>query len=86
MRLTDEMKKHLLSIGYRREDFAQIERAGDVTTYEREGREISADNARRLLGTKAWLSGLGRSAFHWDAARIDRYGKIISFDSRKLYN
>ena len=85
MKLTDEMKMHLLSIGYQEGDLAQIERAGGVTTYEREGREISADNARRLLGTRAWLSGLGRSTFHWDAARIDRYGKVISFDSRKLY-
>ena len=85
MKLTEMMRETLREWGYLENDIKQIERATEVTTYERNGRELSEEDARRLLGTRAWLSGLSRSAFHWDAARIDRYGQTVSFDSRKLF-
>lgn len=73
-------------MGNKDEDIRQIERAIDVTTYERNGRILSTEDARRILGTTVWLSGLSRSAFHYTAARIDRYGQTVYFDSRKLFN
>ena len=85
MKLTDKMRETLREWGHQENEIEQIERATEVTTYERNGRTISEDDARRLLGTRVWLSGLSRSAFHWDAARIDRYGQTVSFDSRKLF-
>ena len=85
MKLTDKMRETLLEWGHPENEIEQIERATEVTTYERNGRTITEEDARRLLGTRVWLSGLSRSAFHWDAARIDRYGQTVSFDSRKLF-
>lgn len=85
MKLTEMMRKTLREWGHPENEIDQIERATEVTTYERNGRDISEEDARRLLGTRVWLSGLSRSAFHWDAARIDRYGQTVSFDSRKLF-
>lgn len=85
MKLTDKMRETLREWGHPENEIEQIERATEVTTYERNGRTITEEDARRLLGTRVWLSGLSRSAFHWDAARIDRYGQTVSFDSRKLF-
>lgn len=34
---------------------------------------------------ETWLSGIGRAAFHWSAARETKDGKTIFFDARKLF-
>ena len=86
MKRTEKMKETLRKWGHPEDELQQIERAIEVTTYERNGRYIQMDCARRLLGTDAWLSGLSRSAFHWTSARIDHYGQTIYFDSSRLFN
>ena len=46
----------------------------------KKGKKISAKKARSLLGTEEFLSGVGRSAFHWDAIRDVLDGRKIYFE------
>lgn len=91
MKLTDTDKQYLIGIGYSEKDFKQIEKAGRMTVYKEScgdaaGRKITIARAIGLLGREQFLSGLGRSAFHWSAVRQAEDGKIsVSFDSSRLF-
>ena len=70
-------------------DMPQIEGAASTATYYYyEGEEeqyIGRDQARRMLGTEEWLSGLTRAAFHWNAAREAIGGQTIFIDCRAMF-
>lgn len=87
MKLSNDDKALLRSWGYEERDFRQIEEAlrGDKTVYELENRRISRKQAIGLLGMCGFLSGVARSAFHWSTARETADGKVVYFDSRKLF-
>lgn len=79
-------KEYLLSIGYLDRDLPQIEEAVGKTIYEtEEGKRVSHKEARRILGTERFLSGIGRSAFHFSSVRDGMDGTKIYFDSSRLY-
>nr|WP_325237735.1 hypothetical protein [uncultured Oscillibacter sp.] len=87
MRLSKEDKELLHSWGFKDQDFGQIEEAlrADKTSYELENCRISRKQAIEVLGMRKFLSGIARSAFHWSAARETSDGKVVYFDSRKLF-
>ena len=85
MKLTKNERTILAKWGHDESEIERIQWAAEFTNYERNGVGISEENAKRLLGTEKWLSGLSRSAFHWTSYRLDRYGKGISFDSSMLF-
>ena len=47
--------------------------------------KITIKGAIELLGRKNFLSGIARSAFHWDAMRETEDGRKIFFDSSRLF-
>ena len=91
MKLTVEDKKNLIEMGYAEQDFEQIGLAGTHTIYKErcaDGTSKKVPRARviELLGRRTFLSGLGRSAFHWSAVRETEDGKTnIYFNSSKLF-
>ena len=93
MKLTQEHKNILKSMGETEDDFAQIEEATGKTTYtlcdaERmTSKRIGIKRAIELLGIKDFLSGLSRSAFHWSAARTveSNPNQTVLFDSSRLF-
>ncbi len=87
MKLTKEDKDLLLSWGHTEQDLPQIKEAtcSTKTKYELEGEPIDRDEAIRLLGRTAYLSGISRSAFHWSAARETDDGRVVYFDSSRLF-
>lgn len=87
MKLTKSDKEYLKSRGYLDEDMEQIERATVKTVYMLNHKDrISCTKAIELLGREVFLSGIGRSTFHWNTARETADGKnVISFDSSKLF-
>lgn len=91
MKLTIEDKRNLTEMGFPERDFEQIELAESMTSYrafyeDGTSKRISRTKVIELLGRKTFLSGLGRSAFHWSATRETEDGKtIIHFDSSKLF-
>ena len=74
MKITKEEKMYLERCGYGRKDFAQIQEA-----------PITRDEAVTRLGRLDYLSGIARSAFHFTAMRITEDGKVILFDSSRLF-
>lgn len=87
MKLTKEEKKYLESCGYDEEDISQIQEAfgKDKTIYEMDGNRISREEAIACLGRRDYLSGIARSAFHFTALRVSEDGKMIRFDSSRLF-
>ena len=92
MKLTKADKEYLKDIGYAIRDFEQIEKATGKTTYtmvdENTGEEtkINREKTIEIIGRKAYLSGISRSAFHWTSVReTDKLGVIIYFDSSRLF-
>lgn len=85
MKLTTEDKKYLKTNGYLDKDMAQIEDAIGKTIYEINDIRVSASEACEILGREKFLSGIGRSAFHWSAARDTGDGATVYFDSRRLF-
>lgn len=85
MKLTKKDKTTLSHWGYSKEDLLQIEKALKVTTLELDGEEVSVEGAIKTLGRKKFLSGIGRSSFHWTALRENEKGEAIFFDSSKLF-
>lgn len=87
MKITKEEKMYLESCGYGRKDLAQIREAiiRDNTTYEMDGVPITREEAIARLGRRDYLSGIARSAFHFTALRIAENGKVILFDSSRLF-
>lgn len=90
MKLTNEDKKYLLSIGTPSEDVPQIEYATKKTRYLKCGdkkngdKRISMTAAIRILGRETWLNGLSRSAFHFTAIRENRSNAVL-FDSSAIF-
>ncbi len=85
MKLNEKEIETLRKWKYSDKEIAQISLAAEVTRYERLKREFPEKKAKELLGTNIWLSGLARSAFHATAARIDKHGIPIYFDSCSMW-
>jgi len=88
MKFTLKDKALLRSWGHSEKDFAQIEEAtrSSNTRYVVDGREVSREEAIRILGRKEYLSGIARSAFHYSAMRTDDRGnRAVLFDSSRLF-
>lgn len=84
-RLTDEDKKILLSWGNREDELDQIELEANVCEYtqcykSKPDRKITRDEAIKLLGRKEFLSGIERTAFHWNCGR-ERGNRYVHFES-----
>ncbi len=62
---------------------------GDIRTkgsfYSMQHDLITRDEAVTRLGRLDYLSGIARSAFHFTAMRITEDGKVILFDSSRLF-
>ena len=87
MKITKEEKMYLERCGYGRKRLSpQIQEATrrDKTTYEMDGAPITRDEAV-TVGRLDYLSGIARSAFHFTAMRITEDGKVILFDSSRLF-
>lgn len=85
MKLSNEDKIYLKNLGYLEKDMGQIERAIRKTVYTLDQKKISSKYAIETLGRKEFLSGIGRSAFHWSAVRQTEDGRSVYFDSSKLF-
>lgn len=90
MKLNKENKQILLDMGYMQEDIPQIERAIGktayfVSDYKEVRQKISKDKAIELLGISDFLSGIGRSAFHWSACREYKENCFVYFNSSRLF-
>ena len=87
MKLNNDDKIWLLELNHTEEDFWQIEQALNVniTKYKIDGIPISRNEAIRRLGRKQFISGISRSAFHYSAARETADGKVVLFDSSRLF-
>lgn len=88
--------------GYLDSDIPQIQEAIKVSTYELYKRlnpnafdedrsklvkKLTAKEAYRRLGGETFLSGIGRSAFHWSSARdCVNENYFVLFDSEALFN
>ena len=84
----------LIFNGYLENDISQIDEAVKVTDFRlfekgenllEKGRKITAKKARTLLGAEAFLSGIGRSAFHFTSVREVPDGREVFFDSSALF-
>jgi len=49
------------------------------------GERITARQAVKLLGRKQFLSGISRSAFHWNCSRETDDGGTVELDSSRLF-
>jgi hypothetical protein len=86
VKLTEEDKKFLREMMYEDEkSINQIEKALDKTIFELDGKRITAEEARKILGDEDFLSGLDRSSFHVDAVRYTEERKAVTFDSRPFF-
>lgn len=94
MKLTKKDKEYLLSIGHAESDFEQIENVAKYTKYDMFTKEdesivtrITQKKAIEILGRNIYLSGLGRTAFHYSAVRYNDEGTIyVVFDGSKFFN
>ena len=87
MKLTSNDKGMLRKWGFSDQNFAQIEEAlqKSKTKYKLGSDPISREEAIVLLGRDVFLSGISRSAFHFTAARETADGKVVYFDSSRLF-
>lgn len=87
MKLTAEDKQHLIEWGYSERDLPQIEEAmrRDKTAYKIGSCSISREDAIAALGRLEYLSGIARSAFHFSAAKTASDGRVVIFDSSRLF-
>lgn len=87
--LTEEDKALLLKWGYLKEDLPQIEEAANVSTFTVDSRSATWETACNAIGRQEFLSGIGRSAFHFTSSRegTDGNGKghKVSFNSSVLF-
>jgi hypothetical protein len=92
MKLT-KRDKEILRTEYYEDDesIEQIERATSKTVFTlydhiNEPIRIGIRKVIELLGREEFLSGMDRSAFHWDSYRVTADGKYgIGFDSSALF-
>ena len=97
LKLSEEDIAKLKSWGERDKDIPQIEEALNITKFTvsdvidgqvdmNAEKEITAQEARDILGDERFLSGLDRSAFHWNSGRYNAdETKYVSFDSSALF-
>ena len=86
MKLSESDKSYFKKCGYLDQDIPQIEKAIEVMQYEDENdKKVSRKYVLDNMDRETWLSGIGRAAFHWSAARETKDGKTIFFDARKLF-
>lgn len=87
MKLTKFDAEQLLDWGHPERDFPQIEEAmkKSKTKYELDGKQITREEAISLLGRKRYLAGISRSAFHYTASQCLDDGRVVCFDSCKLF-
>lgn len=87
MKLTNKDKKYLLSIGYKEEDFLQIEETVKYIRYEmlpheksRFAFKLNQKEVLEILGRDLFINGLGRTTFHGSAVRYTetQQGNVIS--------
>lgn len=83
--LTDEDKKILKSFGNKKKDIEKIEKAVAVTDFEIDDKPIDLVSVLRIMDRKEFLSGMSRSAFHFSAARETVDGRVVLFDSSRLF-
>lgn len=86
--ITKEDKAYLSGLGYPKRDIDQIEYAASHTKYIHGSTRISGTKAIEILGKKAFLSGLSRSAFHETALRepLDKNDfNMVLFDSSEMF-
>lgn len=95
MKLTEQDKEYLRKHFHEDErSIRQIEEATSYTRYELDDergsckpQRIGAKRVIELLGRKLWLSGMRRSAFHWEALvhvpGMD--GVDVYFDSSRYF-
>ena len=85
MFLEESDKKYFKEVGYTNKDINQIERAVAVTDFEVDDKPMDLVSVLRIMDRKEFLSGMGRSAFHWTAMRTAVDGRKVYFDSSKLF-
>ena len=83
--LTDEDRKILLDWGNTEAELDQIELEANVCEYtqrfkSRPDRKITRDEAIKILGRREFLSGIERTAFHWNCGR-ERGKRYVHFES-----
>ena len=90
--LTTSRIRYLKSIGVPDEDIDDIRDALKYTNYayinNRTGEDypIDVDEAIKKLGVRTFLSGISRSAFHWNCIRETPDGKgRVYFDSSRRF-
>lgn len=92
MKLTKEDKEILLSMGYEKDDFPQIEETTRTVKFKifdeemRTKRRIGIREASEILSKYDFLSGLARSAFHFSAVRVSEKGENVHFDNSKMFD
>ena len=86
MTLQNKDKEQLLNWGYNPEDIPVIENAINngmefITLFPngKNRKHITAEGAKRLLGTKEFLSGVGRSTFHSSAIRENNKKQVYFY-------
>ena len=86
MILSKKEKKQLLDWGFKPEDIPVIEDAINngmefITLFPNgeDRNHITAEGAKRLLGTKEFLSGVGRSTFHSSAIRENNKKQVYFY-------
>lgn len=89
MKVSKKDKEILKGFGYIEDDIDQIGEAMTKTIYtlckdNGEEERISRLTAREILGDEEYLSGIGRSAFHWSSMRGEGDNKV-RFDSSRLF-
>lgn len=93
-KLEKRQKEKLLEWGYKEEDIVQIEEALTKTTFTMHFNKLDGMKDKKITQYEAmwhltpedFLSGLGRSAFHFTSSRTSKEGDFtIHFDSSKLF-
>lgn len=85
-------RRILEALGYPENDFDQIERAANKSTYTYQDENgepqyaVNVHEAVELLGRETFLSGIARSAFHCTTSRVNPdTGQRVGFDSSVLF-
>lgn len=89
MKLLKSDKEYFKKCGYLDTDIQQIEKAISVMKYTEYGINVEKKVSRKYvlenMDRETWLSGIGRSSFHWTASRELDNGNTIMFDASKLF-
>lgn len=82
MKLTNKQKKYLLELGYKTNDFSQIETACKFCRIEKgvKNERITHRNFIKLYGKDNFLLFLARAAFHYTSSYIPEKNIFYIFD------